>query len=310
MAEFALPGPLRLPWVRRLLAPLAFALTFLLMIYLTFPYDVLGQRIEHEAHGAGWDVSIGKLGPAGLLGLRARALSAKPHDAPPGMAPLELKLDRLDLHPRLLQLFLRQLAVVFAVEVFGGEGSGVVRFSSDPKAPGLSALQAEVGELDLKQIPPALAGGLELAGKLGLKCDLSSLQQLEAASGKLQLTLKGATILKGTLKLAEGMSFPAPKLALGELNGLVTIDRGMAKIEKGTLSGGDVEAEIDGTVKLKPLASLSLAEIHVKLRPKDAWLEANPLVKGSLGFLGPKGPDGYTFTLSGPLSRLAARPGR
>ena len=310
MAELALPGPLRIPWVRRLLAPVAFVATFALMLYLTFPYDVLGQRIEIEAHNSGWDLSIGKLGPAGLLGLRARALSAKQHESMPGQTPLEVKLDRVDLHPHLLQLFLRQLAVGFEVESFGGEATGTAKLSNDSKNPGLAALQADVSDLDLKQLPPALAQGLELTGKLALKTDLTSLQVLEAASGKLQVTLKGAAILKGALKLGEGMSFPAPKTVLGDLSLTVSIDRGTAKIEKGSLSGGDLEADLDGTIKLKPLLSLSQAEIHVRFKPKDAWLEANALIKGSLGFLGPKGSDGYTFTLTGPLSRLTPRPGR
>jgi hypothetical protein len=46
------------------------------------------------------------------------------------------------------------------------------------------------------------------------------------------------------------------------------------------------------------------------LKPKDSWLDANPLVKGSMGFLGPKGTDGYWVTLSGPLSHLNPRPGK
>jgi type II secretion system protein N len=309
--------------VRRLLAPVAFVATFLLMIYLTFPYDVLGQRIEVEARATGWDVSIAKLGPAGLLGLRVRGVSLRQHDAPSmgvglaGLGPLpvvpaaaDLKLDRVDLHPQLLQLLLRQLAVGFYAESFGGEATGTAKLSNDPKAPGLSALQADFNDIDLKQLPPSLAQGLEMTGRLVAKCDLNSLQVMEAAGGKLSLSLKGAAILKGMLNLGQGMNFPAPKVLLGDFNGVVTIDRGTAKIEQGKLSGGDVEADLDGTIKLKPLLSLSQAEIHVRFKPKDAWLEANPLIKSSLGFLGPKGSDGYNFTLSGPLSRLAARPGR
>ena len=39
-------------------------------------------------------------------------------------------------------------------------------------------------------------------------------------------------------------------------------------------------------------------------------LHAMMLIKSSMGFLGPKGSDGYTFSLTGPLSRLQPRPGR
>ena len=310
MAEFALPGPLRNVWVRRFLAPAAFVATFGLMVYLTFPFDTLVERLESEAHKAGWELSIDKLGPTGLLGVRAHGLSVKQSTDLPGQAPLELKLDRLDLKPELLGLFLRRIAVGYEVESFGGEARGVARISSDPKLPGLSALVLDASEIDLKALPPSLVRDFELIGRLGLKTDLTSLQQLEAASGTVSIALKGAAVLKGTLKLGEGMSFPLPKVVLGEVTGSITIDKGTAKFDKFTVRGGDLEADIDGTIQLKPLFSLSQAALHVRLKPADKWLEQNPLIKSSMGFLGPKGSDGYTITVSGPLSRLAQLPGR
>ena len=310
MAELALPGPLRNPWVRRLLVPAAFVATFGLMLYLTFPFETLAQRVESEAHKAGFELSIERLGPAGLLGVRARGVLVKQASELPGGAPLEVKLDRLDLKPEVLALLLRRLAVGFALESFGGEAHGVVRVSNDPKAPGVSTLALDASDFDLKQLPPSLLQELELLGRLGLKADLTSLQHLEAASGSLSLALKGAGVIKGTLKLGEGMSFPLPKTMLGDVTGSVTIDKGIAKIDKCTVRGGDVEADVDGTIRLTPLLSLSQAELHLRLKPSDKWLDANPLIKSSMGFLGPKGPDGYVFTLSGPLSRLQPRPGR
>ena len=310
MSELALPGPLRNPWVRRLLAPAAFVATFALMVYLTFPFDTVAERLESEARTSGWELSIEKLGPVGLLGVRARGLSVKQSTDLPGAAPLELKLDRLDLKPELLGLLLRRIEVGFALESFGGEARGLARISSDPKVPGLSALSLDASEIDLKQLPPSLVQDLELIGRLVLKCDLSSLTQLEAASGTASISLKGVGVVKGTLKLGEGMSFPLPKVVLGEVNGSITIDKGTAKLDRFTVRGGDLEADVDGTIQLKPLFSLSQAALHVRLKPTDKWLEQNPLIKSSMGFLGPKGEGGYTFTVSGPLSRLKQQPGR
>ena len=310
MAEFVLPGPLRNVWIRRLLAPAAFVATFGLMVYLTFPFDTLAERLESEARKSGWDLSIEKLGPAGLLGVRARGLLVKQSSELPGQPPLELKLDRLDLKPELLGLLLRRVSVAYDVESFGGEARGVARVSRDPKLPGLSALVLDASEIDLKALPPSLVQDFELIGRLGLKADLTSLQQLEAASGTVAIALKGAAVLKGTLKLGEGMSFPLPNVVLGEVNGSITVDKGTAKFDKFTVRGGDLEADIDGTIQLKPLFSLSQVALHVRLKPAEKWLEQNPLIKSSMGFLGPKGPDGYTFTVSGQLSRLKQLPGR
>ena len=311
MPELPLPGPLaRNVWLRRLLVPVAFLATFGFFVYLTFPFDTVAQRLESEARKAGIDLSIQHLGPSGLLGMRARSLSVKQPGEVPGAAPLEIKLDKLDVRPDVLGLLLRRIAIGFALEAFGGEAHGVARLSRDPKAAGLSALTLDASNFDLKLLPPSLVQEMELIGSLGAKADLTSLQQLEAANGTASLALKGAAVVKGTLKLGEGMSFPLPKVVLGEIAGSVTIEKGNAKVDKLTARGGDIEADVDGTIRLKPLLSLSQAELHVRLRPQDRWLEQNPLVKSSLGFLGPKGPDGYSLTLSGPLSRLQPRPGR
>jgi type II secretion system protein N len=311
MSELALPALLgRNVWLRRLLAPIAFLATFGFFVYLTFPFDTVALRLQSEARKANVELTVESLGPLGPLGMRARGLSIRQPTEIPGVKGPEIKLDRLDVKPELIALVLRRIAIDFALEAYGGEGRGSVRFSNDPKLPGLLALTLDASEVDLKDVPPGLVGEMELLGRLGIKADLTSLNQLETANGTASVNLKGGAVVKGTLKLGEGMGFPLPKVMLGDLSGSITIDKGNAKIDKLVMRGGDVDAEVDGTIRLKPLLSLSQADLKVKLRPQDKWLEQNPLIKSSLGFLGPKGPDGYTLTLTGPLSRLQSRPGR
>ena len=311
MAELALGAPtVAQKWLRRLVVPVAFLATFGFFVYITFPFDSVAQRLESEARKSGLELSIQSLGPAGLLGVRARGLSIKQPGDLPGTIALEAKLDRVEVHPELISLLLRRIATGFEIEAWGGQARGSARISTDPKIPGLSALQLDASDFDLKQLPPSLVQELELLGRLGLKADLTSLNQMEVASGTASISLKGGAVVRGTLKLGEGMSFPLPKVLLGDVSGQISIDKGNAKVERLVAKGGDLEAEIDGTIKLKPLFSLSQAELHVKLRPQDKWLDANPLIKSSMGFLGPRSADGWVFTLTGPLSRLTPRPGR
>ena len=305
MAELALPFLARSPWARRLLVPVIFTAALFFFLFATFPYDALSQRIVSEARAAGYDVTIGSLGHSGFLGLVANDVRLKPISADAAGGALELKLDKLTLKPEVLGLFLRRTAVAFNVEAYGGTAHGVARFSNDPKTPGLSALQLTADTFDLKELPPSLLAGLEVIGQIGMQADVTSLQALEASSGTLALNLKGGAIVKGML-----MGFPLPKTTLGELTGSLSIDKGVAKLEKVELRGGDVEAEVEGTIRLKPLLMLSQAELKVRLKPKDAWLNATPLLKGSIGFLGPKQGDAYNATLSGPLSHLTPKVGR
>ncbi len=306
MPELALPFFARSAWARRLLVPLIFLAALALFLFRTFPYDALSERITAEARAAGYDISIGELGHAGVLGIRGGDVRLKTLSADVNSAPTEYKLDQLTLKPELLGILLRKPAVGFNVDAYGGNAHGVARMSTDPKTPGLSSLQVTADSIDLKQLPPALVAGVEVLGLLGVQADLSSLQALESSSGTVAFTLKGAALVKGN-----AMGIPLPKTLLGDLTGSLTVDKGVGKLEKVQLRGGDLDAEVEGTIRMKPLLSLSQADLKVHLKPKESWLEQNPLVKGSMGFLGPKAPDGgYSFTLSGPLSRLTPRPGR
>jgi hypothetical protein len=92
----------------------------------------------------------------------------------------------------------------------------------------------------------------------------------------------------------------------------VAIDKGLMRLDKAQARGGDLEAEADGNVRLRPLLSLSQADLHVRFRPGDRWLNDNGLVKTALGLVqtARQGDGSYVFSFSGPLSRLNSRPGR
>ncbi len=300
MAELALPPLLaRSPWIRRLLVPVVFSLALFFFLFATFPYDSLGDRIVIEARNAGYELSFATLGHAGFIGLKATDVKLKPIAADPSATPTEIHLDSLTLKPELLGLLLKKPAVAFSVEAYGGAAHGVARFSSDPKAPGLAALTINADSFDLKALPSSFLSGVEVIGQFGMTADVTSLQMLEASGGNVAFSLKGAALVKGT-----AMGIPLPKATLGELSGSLSLDKGVAKLDNVKLRGGDIEGEVEGTIKMKPLLSLSQADLKLHVNPKDSWLDANPLVKGSMGFLGQKQPDGWHATLSGPLSNL------
>jgi type II secretion system protein N len=108
------------------------------------------------------------------------------------------------------------------------------------------------------------------------------------------------------------MGFSLPRTALGRVEGSVTVEKGIASVAKAQARGGDIEADVDGNVNLRPLLSLSQADLHLRFRPGDRWLNENAMIKGMIGLIqNARQPDGsYVFTFSGPLSRLQPRPGR
>src|ERR1043165_3938967 len=97
----------RHPTLRRLLAPAAAIIAFGFFLILTFPYDTLARRIEMEAQRTGAGRTIGRLGPAGVLGVRGRDVRVKLAPAPGEATGLEIRLDRADFSPDLFALLLK-----------------------------------------------------------------------------------------------------------------------------------------------------------------------------------------------------------
>jgi type II secretion system protein N len=179
--------------------------------------------------------------------------------------------------------------------------------SNDPKAPGVSALRIDAHDIDLAALPLKEFAGVEASGRLLVKADLSSLVPAETSSGAVALALDGAGVSGGSVQ-----GFPVPKTSLGRVDGNVVVEKGVARFDKTTARGGDLDADVDGTLSLRPLVSLSQADLHVRFKPSDKWLNENAMIKGALGLIqnARQGDGSYVFTFTGPLARMTPRPGR
>lgn len=302
--DFALLS--RHPRLRKLLLPALAALSFVLFFVATFPYDLLARRIEMEVQRGGAELTIGSMGPSGLTGVRARDLRLRLPQAPGEAALPEIRLDRADISPDLFALIFGRTSFGFQTQAYGGTGRGHLALSSDPRQPGLSSIRLEARDLDLAALPFKQGSGVEASGKAQLKIDLPALVPVEAARGSLSLSLEGGA-LSGTV-----MGFVLPRTSLGRIEGAVAVDKGVARIEKASARGGDIDADVDGNVSLRPLLSLSQADLHVRFRPSDRWLDQNGMIKGMMGLIqnARQGDGAYLFTFTGPLARLQPRPGR
>jgi type II secretion system protein N len=294
------------PVLRRLLLPLAALIAFGLFLVLTFPYDVLARRMEVEAQRSGAELTIGSLGPSGITGVRARGVKLR-LPATAGESTPELRLDRADLSPDLLALILRRTSFGFALEGYGGRARGHLALSNDPRVPGVRSLRLDARDVDLHALPLKELAGVDASGKLQIKIDLPALLPVETANGSLSVALEVAGVAGGSVQ-----GFPVPKTSLGRVEGGATVEKGLARVEKTTARGGDIDAEVDGNVNLRPLLSLSQADLHVRFRPSDRWLNQNEMIKGAMGLIqNARQADGsYLFSFSGPLARMTSRPGR
>ena len=297
----------RHPVLKKLALPAAGAIGFGLFLWLTFPYDVLARRIEIEAQRSGADVTIGSLGPAGFGSVRARNVKLRLAASPGAEALPELRFDRLDVSPDLFALILKRTSFGFAATGYGGTARGHLALSSDANRPGLSSFRIDARDIDLHTLPLKEMTGIETSGKLQLKADLSSMIPVETTGGSVSLSLDGLGMSGGSVQ-----GFPLPRTSLGHVDGSVAVEKGVARVDKTSARGGDFEADVDGTINLRPLLSLSQADLHVRFKPTDKWLNENAMIRGAMGLIqnARQGDGSYVFTFTGPLSRMTPRPGR
>jgi len=300
MAEATSPipnSPLR--WVRRFALPVGAVLAFLVFLVATFPFNTLARRIETEAQKSGGDVTIESLGPA-FLGFRAQGVRLHPPST--GGAGAELRFDTITIRPDLFAMLLKRTSFSFSSTAYGGSAKGHAALSNDARTSGsLQSLNLETNEIDLHALPLREAFGVELLGRATSKTDLPALIPQETASGTITLTIKGLAIANANVQ-----GFTLPRTVLGDLDARVVLDKGTGRVEKAQTRGGDLDLDLEGTIRLRPLLSLSQADLKLRLRPSEKWLSANPSLRGLLGLLQKQSDGSYLVPLTGPLSRLQA----
>jgi type II secretion system protein N len=290
---------LRLKRLKRFAVPAAAVAAFVLFLLITFPFDTLARRLEVEAQRSGTDLKIGSVGPA-FLGFRARDVRFRVASSSGEPSP-ELRLDVVTIRPDLFSLLLRRTSFGFSLEAYGGTARGHAALSNDPAAPGLRSLQVDATDLDLRALPLKELAGLEAVGRVSFKADVPALQPPDAASGSISASGKQLALAGGNVQ-----GFTLPRTSLGDLDASIPLEKGIARVEKAQLRGGDLDVDLEGTIRLRPLLSLSQADLRLRVRPSDRWLNQNPALRGLLGLL-QKQPDGsFLVPLSGPVSRLSA----
>jgi type II secretion system protein N len=323
-------------WTRWVGYPAFFAAALWVSFYLTFPSDALRDRLAAEARNRfDTEVEIGSVRPAGLSGLTLRDVSWQIGEAPAAAAPApapvpaaapegapageggapapapaaaaapdnRIVLDRVTAKAELFALLRGKKAFSFDVDAWGGNIEGRYETSADKVA-----VEAQLRGVDLGRSPLRPLAGIQIDGKVA-RADLtfaSAAKDYAKANGK--LTLKGEDL---QLKGGEVQGVELPAMALGSLDGNVTIENGKATFETFQLKGQDVEAQIEGFVRLNAKLAGSTVSGKLKLKPSEEWWNRNEMLKGMANFALPAGKDGWrSVGLYGQLSHPSFRPQR
>lgn len=327
-------------WVRWIGYPLFFNLAFWAALHLTFPYDALRDRIVTEASRAsGMKVEIGKVRLAGVSGITLKdvdlskegaefaaaaaaeaaagggegaapgegAEAAAAAGAPEGAAapapagPPKIHFDSVTAQADLFSLIRGKRALKFSAEAWGGELDGRMMMGEEE-----SVLEARGSGIDLAKSPLKDLAGLDLVGTLDrLTIDLKSPgPDFSKADGEIAIDGKGLLLNGG-----EVQHFELPKIAMGELGGKIKVEKGNGTFDKLGLKGDDLEAQIEGTLRLAPVFKQSSLNTKLKIKPSDDWWNKNEMLKTAANFALPADKNGWrVINVYGQIAHPNFRP--
>ena len=146
--------------------------------------------------------------------------------------------------------------------------------------------------------------------------ELSMPPETEESNGMVELTIEGLNLGDGktSVDIPRLGALTLDRANLGDLELVVNIEEGTAKIEKGQAHGQDLKLDLLGKVRLLRPLKRSEANLMARVKIEDAYKERSPKVAtmlelASAGLKSAMTPDGaLQYTISGAVGgRLRPR---
>jgi type II secretion system protein N len=254
---------------------------FLLFLTLTFPTDKGKLLIQqYGSYYFGRDLTIETMEVS--LPLRASLREARFRG---GRGEPDLVVDRLSVSLSPLSLIFSPYKISGSASIWDGE----VRFLGWMIRSGSEQLDLEFSgrELDLRRIP--LKEGIlpvRFLGRLDFSGDLAGLgENVKSWRGRLALSVR-----EGGFEMDPAFSAPVPSLTFDRLEGEAILQKGLVTAQNLVLTGGDVDAVLEGRIMLENPIGLSrvTALFRFRIPSKEKALRLEPV----LGLLR-RDPEGY-----------------
>lgn len=263
---------------RRMLWVVYSALSFLIFILLTFPAELLLQRVMTTV---GQTSALQIRYSAGewswFQGWTLKDLSIERS----GIAPL--RISRLTISPSFFGLLFGQpFPLTYAATLYGGTVNGTLQRENTAWR-----VQFSADQLALEQLPfPAPWGQGRAAGKISLTGTVQGTPgEIASWSGDLK-----ATITKGSLKGGNVAKFPLPVLQTAQAQGQATLKNGRLEVTDLTLTTDGIEAHLQGAISLRLPLEWSVLDLQLTTRqtgmpppPLATLVSLLPAVPGSQG---------------------------
>lgn len=295
--------------------------TFVLALHYTFPYDRVKDKIE-DALSDRYDVTIGSAGPGlipGHMKLEDVKLATRPERE--DEEPKVLEISSVDINLGVLALIGGDTDVEFEAEVGDGTVEGHIVVSETSMS-----IDIDTSDMPLESVPfvGAIAGGAPMQGAMDAKIRLRlPKKKWRDAHGSIRLACAGCVMGDGKTKMrptagkarnafSEG-GFTLDPTRLGDVKGVINIEKGVACIEELTASSPDGELNMEGGIKFDDPFARSQAQLYAKFRVTDDFKAKNDRMAAIVNGIPTKGrrDDGFFgYSARDALGSLAWRPAK
>lgn len=249
-------------------------------IYLTFPGDVLGQRLAHEIaleSKGKVQIQMEDVSLYGLTGVSAEGVSLR-YDSGDGV-PHRLQLDEVDVRVEILPLVTASLVVDGSLRA----GKGSVEAEVASLGAGAYRVDAEIDELNLMSVNIiSQMAGLPILGVISGDVSLDWSKDVKTRAGEVNIQSTGLRVGPGELSSGALGKLTLPTVGFGKLDLGMKLGEGKLSIAKFDQQGGDLLAQVTGDVSLRSRFSSSSVSGCVKVKGDPAYLAKNPNLKSAL----------------------------
>ena len=307
--------------------PVIYVFLLVLFIRVTLPFErarsLIQSRVNSALADSGIYVSIGELGGYWFTGLELRDVTITETIDPTeeGAKPTKFvsTIDELQASVSPFSLLAGDIALSFSGDAFGGQLDGDLEDDS-----GTRSLFLNLEGIDVSALPMLdSATGMPREGRLTGTIDFTMPEgKLNDSEGEFDLTITGFRLADGKTKI-KGM-LALPTIDAGTLNLKASVVKGNLEVKQLDVKGKDVNASVNGKVKLKEPFDRSLAELQLKFGFDDGYKDRNDITKAMLGDSEGKVPglmdmdakvkrakqkDGsYSWRIAGPFKNLRFTP--
>lgn len=309
----------KLRWV---LYPSVFIVVFLMGAYCSFPTAVLRSAAETALTQAALgiaptrgfpkisikDISLWRLSGANIKNTRIVWPGTKKEP------PMSINIDSLKGRMGIMALLTGSKNITADMQLYAGTLNTDIKTN---KQKSLTNLNLKASKLDLSKMDFIESFiGAPLQGILNLAIDLKANSQLSKdGTGRVNLTLDQGVFGPGNVKLPPGnvvSSLAVPQISLGVFKTELLLDKGQLESKTFTLSGGDLEADMQLTVTLGRIPQLSRLNGRGWFSLKKEFINSNETIKMLFDLIpelrAAKNGDGKVgFILGGTLGRPMPR---